>query len=537
VRPLLPGAPGCLVVVTSRDQLAGLIVADDARAVTLDVLTEPEAVDLLVRRIGRSRVEAEPAEAADIVAACARLPLALSVVAARAAMHPGFSLATLAAELRQSRGGLDSFAGGDTVSDVRTVLSWSYRTLSPAGARLFRLLGLHPGPNVTAPAAASLAGVPPAQVRPLLAELARAHLVVEQVPGRFGSHDLLRAYAAELVREHDPEPERDAAVHRMLDHYLRTACAADALLDPHRDVVELPPSPAGVTPEEIADRARAVDWFTAEHEVLLAAVAQAAAARLDEHTALLAWALVSFLDRRGYWGDLAGTQHLALGAVERLGDQAAAAHAHRSLARAYARTGRYPEALEHLRAALTVSEQVDDRTGQARTHLNLAWVLELQGDYAVALKHAGQALALNEAMGHRPALANALNAVGWLRARVGDNEAAVVACRQALALAEELGDEQQQAATWDSIGFAYHRMGRFAEAVSAYQRAADLLQELGDRFSQATALRHLGDVHVEAGDPAAAETVWRRALSLLEKLNHPDAEQIRARLTAAAAPT
>ena len=535
VRPLLPGAPGCLVLVTSRDQLTGLIVADDAHAVTLDVLTEAEAVDLLVRRLGRARVDAEPAAVAQIVEACARLPLALSVVAARAAMHPGFPLASLAAELRQSPG-LDSFAGGDSASDVRTVLSWSYRTLSPAAARLFRLLGLHPGPSVTAPAAASLAELSPHRARSLLAELARAHLVAEQVPGRFVSHDLLRAYATELVQLHDSAAERDAAVHRLLDHYLRTACAADAVLDPHRDAIDLPEAAPGVLPEAIADRPQAVQWFTAEHAVLLAAVGQAAAIKLDRRTAHLAWALLTYLDRQGYWGDLATAQQLALVSVERLGDLTAASLVHRSLARAYARTGDHEKALAHLRAALDLSIELEDRTGQARVQQHLAWVLELKGDYAVALKHARAALAINELLGHRKGQANALNTVGWMQARIGDHENAVASCRQALHLFEELGEGQGQAATWDSIGFAYQRQGRLDEAVSAYRRAATLLRELGDRYDETTALRHLGDVLAEAGDQEAARQAWQQALALLEQLNHPGAEEIRARLSAIGTP-
>ncbi|HEU4423406.1 MAG TPA: BTAD domain-containing putative transcriptional regulator, partial [Pilimelia sp.] len=194
VRPLLPGTPGCLVVVTSRAQLPGLVTAG-AHPLTLDLLAPAEARDLLTRRLGADRLAADPDAVDEIITRCARLPLALTVVAARAAYSPSFRLATIAAELRHTRGGLDAFDSGDTATDVRAVFSWSYRALSPDAARLFRLLGIHPGPDISTPAAASLAGIPPDQARPLLAELARAHLITEHRPGRYAFHDLMRAYA------------------------------------------------------------------------------------------------------------------------------------------------------------------------------------------------------------------------------------------------------------------------------------------------------------------------------------------------------
>jgi DNA-binding SARP family transcriptional activator/Tfp pilus assembly protein PilF len=536
VRPLLPGAPGCLVLVTSRNQLAGLIVADDAHSVTLDVLSEAESIDVLAHRLGRGRVDAERAAATEIVAACARLPLALGVVAARAAMHPGFPLSVLADELRQTRGGLDAFAGGDTASDVRAVLSWSYRTLSPAAASLFRLIALHTGPDITAPAAASLAARPPGTVRPLLAELARAHLVAEHAPGRYASHDLLRAYATELVQVHDAPAEREAAVHRVLAHYLHTALTADALLVPHWDLVDPPMLPAGVTPEPIADPGRALDWFSGEHAVLLAAAGQAAAVGRDEYTAHLAGALMNFLDRRGYWEDLAATQRLALAAADRLGDLALNAHVRRSLARAYARTGRYDEALGHLRPALAISIELGDARSQARTHLSLAWVQELRGDYAVALEHARRVLDLGRVMNHQPTEASALNTIGWLYSRLDDDQRAVAVCQRSLRIFEELADIFGQAFTLDSLGFAYHRMGRFDEAVDAYSRSADLLRELGDRYNEAIARRNLGDAYAEAGQATAARAAWRRSVDLLDEMSHPDAEPVRARLSTGAVP-
>src|SRR5439155_12904450 len=202
VRPLLPGAPGCLVLVTSRDSLVSLVAAEGARPLVLDLLPPGEARQLLTRRLDAARTAAEPDAVEDIVAACARLPLALAIAAARAATNPRLRLAALAAELREN---LDALHGGDATSDVRAVFSSSYRTLTPPAARLFRLLSLCPGADVSAAATASLAGLPPARVRPLLAELTRAHLVSEHAAGRYTMHDLLRAYAAEQARAADPD--------------------------------------------------------------------------------------------------------------------------------------------------------------------------------------------------------------------------------------------------------------------------------------------------------------------------------------------
>ncbi len=205
VRPLLPGSPGCLTLVTSRDQLAGLVAADGAVPLALDLLSTADARDLLTRRLGELRVAAEPAPVDSIITACARLPLALAIVAARAAAHPSFPLAAIAAELAEATSALDPFDGGDLTTDVRAVFSWSYRALGDPAARMFRLLGLHPGPDIAVAAAASLAAVPLGQARAQLTELTRAHLLTEHAPGRYAFHDLLRAYAGELTRVHDDQ--------------------------------------------------------------------------------------------------------------------------------------------------------------------------------------------------------------------------------------------------------------------------------------------------------------------------------------------
>jgi len=234
VRPLLPVSPTCLGLVTSRGQLTGLIATEGAHSLTLDLLCEAEAHELLVQRLGAEAVAAEPRAALELITLCARLPLALSIAAARAATQPGLTLGTLAAELRAARRRLDPFSAGEASTNLRTVFSWSYRNLDGSPARLFRLLGLHRGPDVSTPAAASLAGVPCDLAAEVLAELTQAQLLSEHAPDRFAFHDLLRAYAGELVHRQESDDQRHAATHRMLDHYLHTAAASDRLIQTTR---------------------------------------------------------------------------------------------------------------------------------------------------------------------------------------------------------------------------------------------------------------------------------------------------------------
>ncbi len=252
VRPLLPGSPGCLAIVTSRNQLPGLVVANGASPLNLDLLTAAEARELLARRLGRALTANDRQAADEIIERCARLPLPLAIAAARAATSPHLPLSAVAGELREASGVLDSFDHGDAATDVRAVLSWSYQALGADAARLFRLLGLFPGPDITAAAAASLAAIPLPQARRLLAELTRAHLLAEHSPGRYTFHDLLRAYAAELARAHDSDQRRDAAIRRLLGHYLHTAHRAATLMEsslvPVASVALVPAQPGGIDP-------------------------------------------------------------------------------------------------------------------------------------------------------------------------------------------------------------------------------------------------------------------------------------------------
>ncbi len=531
VRLLLPGAPGCLVLVTSRNQLSSLVTVEGAHPLTVDLPSPAEARDMLARRLGDRRVAAEPEAVEQIVTRCARLPLALAIVAARAAARPDFPLSVLADQLGASRNRLDDLVGGDAISDVRAVFSWSYTTLAPDAARLFRLLGLHPGPDISPHAAASLAALPPSGARPLLDELAGVHLIVEHAPGRYRFHDLLRTYAVERATAVDPDHERHAATRRVLDHYLHTAYAAAMLLDPRREPIEPAPPEQGVAPDAPADYQRALAWFAAEHLVLLAAVRHAADAGLDTLAWQLAWTLVDFLDRRGHWHDHVASGRIAVAAAARLGDPSVLARAHRLLARGLTLLGRFDDSATHLHHALDLHRDTADHLGQAHTHLNIAFAREQQGRHHDALDHTGQALALYREAGHEAGQASALSALATYHALLGDHHQALTHGEQALALHQKLDYPYGQAAAWDSLGHAHHQLGHHARAITCYRHTLDLVRRLGDRYNEASTLVHLGDLHRITGDPDTAHTTWKQALVILDELDHPQADQVRARLT------
>jgi tetratricopeptide (TPR) repeat protein len=530
VRLLLPGAPGCLVLVTSRHQLSSLVAMQGAKPVELDVLSRDESRQLLASRLGEARTSAEPEAVNDIIARCARLPLALAIVAARAAAYPRFLLATVAGELDETRGRLDALHGGDAATDMRAVFSWSYQQLTPDAARLFRQLGLHPGPDISAPAAASLAALPVSQIRRVLAKLTGAHLIVEHSPGRYAFHDLLRAYATEQAHTLEADAERRTAVHRLLDHYLHTARNADRLLNPVRDWITFAPPMPGVTPEHPADYQQALAWFTSEHTVLLTVVDQAAGAGFDTHTWQLAWTLVSFLNYRGHRHDAAGTQRAAVAAARRLADPAVQARINGILGATYTQLGCLDDAHTHLLQALHLGIQASDQALQAHAHLDLAEVLGLQGRHADALGHARQARDQFNVVGDRHGQAMGLNAIGWCQAMNGDHRQALISCQQALPLFQELGDRHSEAHTWENLGYAHHHLGDHAQARTHYRHALDLFRDLGNRHEEAAILTRLGDTHHAAGQGGAARDAWRHALTILDDLGHPDAENVRAKL-------
>jgi tetratricopeptide (TPR) repeat protein/transcriptional regulator with XRE-family HTH domain len=531
VRPLLPASPGSLVVVTSRNQLVGLAASDGARLLILNVLTRREAIQLLTARLGASRAAAEPDAVAGIAGLCAYLPLALTVAAARAASRPGFPISALAAELRDAADRLDALNAGDPAASVRAVFSWSYTHLSDDSARMFRLLGLHPGPDLTVPAAASLAGVDEPEARRMLLELTRVCLIAEHVPGRYAFHDLLRAYATAEAYARDNGPERAAATGRVFDHYLHTAHRADELLKRNRAreaATTLPPP--GAVAEQVADYDQAMAWFQAEHEVLLMLVGQAAQVGLDTYAWQLTELLTTSLDRRGHWGSSAYAQRIALAAAERLADQDKQASAHRALGQSLNRLGCREDARVHFGQALGLYRQLGDRIGQGRAFSSLGAISDSEGQHRDALEHSLQAYELFRAAGDRGWQATVLNNIGWCHGQLGDYEQALACAQQAISLHQELGRRESEACAWDSLGYAHAQLGQHSDALACHQRAIAIFRELGDRFNEADVLAHVGDVQYAVGKLPQAREAWQLALAILDELQLPDAAKVRAKL-------
>jgi DNA-binding SARP family transcriptional activator/tetratricopeptide (TPR) repeat protein len=529
VRPLLPCSPGSLVVVTSRRQLPGLVATDGARPVPLSLLRTEESRLLLAHRLDAERLAAAPAAVDAIVARCAGLPLALAVVAANALTRPDTTLATLASELT-SADPLRTLGGDDTATDVRQVFSWSYRSLRPAAAGLFRLLGIHQAADLGLPAVASLGALDTVEARAHLTELCEASLVTVAGPDRYTMHDLLRGYAMAVARETDPPPLLAQARLRLVDHYLQSAVAADRGLYSHRTPIDIAAPLAGVTVVAPDDHDAALAWFDEERHVFPAIVELAMRIGAWTPAWQLPWALALFHDRRSLWHDLLAVHTRALEAAGRLDDDGARAHARRGLARALNPMGRHEEAQAHLEEALRLHRRCGDDLSLANTHLALAVVFNHKGCYRDGLAETVQALEHFRGADDKHGLAVALNATGWYHAQLGEHEQAITYCEQALHLLQAEGDRLSTAATWDSIGHAQHRLGRHEQALASYRRAISLFTETGDRYNAADVTVHLGDLYADSGDPTLARETWLAALSTLEEIGHAQAASVRERI-------
>ncbi|UXY33527.1 ATP-binding protein [Streptomyces albidocamelliae] len=528
VRPLLPTDPGSVAVVTSRNRLDGLVVREGALRIALDVLPRYAARTLLERQMGAERLAQEPREADELVHLCARLPLALSVAAARTATAPAGSVGALVRELRRARAPLDLFGVQDADVDLRSVFHGSYALLPAPAARLFRLLGCHPGPDIDGTSCAGLVGAsdPPTA---LLDTLTAAHLVRQHTPGRYALHDLLRLYAAELL-DGGPPQERREGTERLLRHYVDTARLADHHLEPWRPAPGGPPKPTAAQPA-IGDRATATGWFETELSSLQALVAQAAVTPgLEPYAWRLADACAVHLRRSGHRTQRAAVHALARDAAARAADRAAHATATRRLADALSRLHRTREALGLLHEALRTCRDLGDEEGVREVRLSLVRVHGSCGDPRRALPHARLALAMAERTGDPLALADGRTAVSQQWERLGEHTVALDHARRALDLYTRLGHLDGQAGILIGMGRSEQALGRPAAAIGHYQVSLSLDRALGDRYREAHALAHLGDAHAALGRDEDAGALWEEALALFEDLHHPDAEPVRARL-------
>lgn len=514
VRPLLPGTNSCVVVVTSRDSLAGLVALHGAHRVLVDQLPAGDAVALLRRLIGE-RVDAEPEAAGTLVERCVRLPLTLRLTAELAVSRPATRLAKLVDELRAAQRALDLLSGGDDQrAAVRAVFSWSLRQLAPGTVQAFAALGKHPAPLFDAYALAALADRPLDRAETELSTLVRASLV-QPTGDRFGMHDLLKAYAAEISVT---EP---AALDRVYDYYLATIAAAMDRLYPgeahRRPLVTTPASPMPDLPD--ADGAR--DWLDAELTTIQALAADAVAHDTPERSVTLSALLFRYLDGHRQTAALAIHGH-ARDAARALCDRAAEADALVALGGLHLQAGRGKPAAADFSAAYSLFGQAGNLLGQARSLGNLGMIEESAGRYSAAASCYTRAQSMFHQIGDVLGQAHILTRLGTVEARLGQSEAGHGHLQQALALHEQAGHRFGEA--WVKVGFgevAAHE-GRPADALRFHAEAADLFGLLGHRDSEAWAIDGLGRAEVLGGRPADAAAHHRRALDLFRE--HGDRE-------------
>ncbi|MGC9671365.1 AfsR/SARP family transcriptional regulator [Planosporangium sp. 12N6] len=514
VTPLLPGSASCTVLITSRHRLAGLVATHGVRPLPLDVLDAADAHQLLERHLGPQRVAAEPEAVTDLLDLCAGLPLALGIVAARAATQPDFPLAVLADELRKTETRLDALNLGDVTADLRAVFSSSYRALPTRVAEVFGLLGMAPGPDISLPAAASLIAASHAHTRGLLQQLGNAHLVQEYTPGRYRLHDLVRVYAVEVALDDQPRQARREALRRLTDFYLHTAYAGDRVLEPHRQPIEIGQPTPGCVPDALESRAAAMAWFNAEYPCLRAA--QRLAADQGWHTAVcqLAWVLGTFHYRRGRLEDNLTMWTVGLASADAADDPNLQALVHRLLGEACARVDKHTEALDHLQEALVLTDRIGDAASHAWVLRTLAWLYGQQGGDRQALAYATQALNLCRQLGNPVREAEALNAVGWYHGRLGHYDSATAFCEQALDLFQRHHNDHGRATALDSLGYLARRTGQHARALTYYQQAVHQFHSVGNAYEAATTLVYVGDTHHALDQHAEAREAWQQALDL-----------------------
>ncbi|HTF08430.1 MAG TPA: BTAD domain-containing putative transcriptional regulator, partial [Asanoa sp.] len=513
VRPLLPGSPSCVVLVTSRAQLGGLTASHGARRLTVDLLTEPEAVLLLHTIIGAARVDAEPDAALALVRACGHLPLAVRIAAAQLDASPTTTLDAYVRALDQ--GPLDQLAiEGDELSGVRAAFRASYDRLSLVERGLFRLLGAVPGTDVDAAGAAALADL--ADVTGALDGLVAAHLVTVHRPGRFGLHDLLRAYARELT---DPAEER-AAVGRLHAHYLATADAAARRLYPH--MVRLPLADLPKV-DEFAANPTALAWLDAEHRNILAAIGHAATAGPVRGSWQLTDALRGYFWQTSHTVDWLAAVNASLDAAEATGDLQAQAAMHTSIALAQQSQGHLAEAAAEFDTAADLSDRAGWSHGQAAASGNLGVVLKNMGDFAGSARRSERALELHRANGYRPGEASTLITLGGLYHDLGELRRAADYCVTALAMHEEIGSRIGQLIALNNLAAVEHLLGE-PTAADRFRAAMELQSDVGKAHSEAHLLGGLATVQRDRGELALALANAEAALDKAREAADPMVE-------------
>ncbi|WP_170211859.1 AfsR/SARP family transcriptional regulator [Saccharothrix australiensis] len=495
VRPLLPGGPRCLALVTSRRRLTDL---DSARTLSLDVLPHRQAVALFTRVLGDER--REPGAVGEVVGLCGHLPLAIRIAAARLRSRPVWTVGRLAGRLRA---GLSELATGDR--SVVTALHLSYRQLTEAQQRLFRLLGLHPGADFDGWSAAALTAAGVVEVERTLEELVDLHLLQEPEPGRYRMHDLLRAFAVELTTATDSAQSRHAARTRLRDRYLSTAARAVDVVAPGDDHVR---PPADLPGPALSGYAEAMAWLERERENLVATAIAGA------HSGELSTTLLRYLDLRGYHDDALALHGHAYATARGRADAEAECQALGNLGTACERLGRYDSAEKHHRNALDLARSVGALPLEGRTHNNLANVYLAVADHHNALVHYRQALDIAVRTGNRVGQCRSANNLGIVHERLGQYDEAAVQHTEALTVAEQVGDVAGRGYALHSLGFAYRRLGRADEALGHFRQAVTIAEHTANRSLEGYTRLGLGLLLADLGRFAESAANLHNALSV-----------------------
>jgi len=516
VLPLLPGAGGSLVLVTSRRHLSAL---DDATAVSLDTLPPAQAAALLVRLAGRAGLSPDDPPVAELTRLCGYLPLAIGMVARQLHHHPAWSLAERAGELAAAVDRLELMATENL--SVAAAFDLSYADLAEDQQRLFRRLGLHPGPDIDSYAAAALDGTDLSAARRGLEALYDQYLLTEPAQGRYRMHDLIREHARALADRLDPDRDRDGATTRLLDYYQHTAALADALIA--RQGRPAPVRAGGTvaaTVPALADRQQALAWARAERASLLACLDHASNTGQHARVTALTAGLAGLLRRDGPWAEAIARHTAAIQAARHLGDRLGQANALTDLGDIRRLTGDYPAAAQALEHSLGIYRDLDDRLGQANALTDLGEIRRLTGDYPAAAQPLEQALGIYRDLDDRLGQANALRYLGAARHATDDYPAAAQALEQALGIYRDLGDRLGQANALNYLGVVRWTMGDYPSAARDLEQALGIFRDLGDRLGQANALRYLGDVRRAMVDYPAGAQALEQALGICRDLGN-----------------
>ncbi|TCO53772.1 AfsR/SARP family transcriptional regulator [Actinocrispum wychmicini] len=510
VLPLIPGSTASLLVITSRNTLAPLVVRHTVSAIRVDALDHSDAQTLITRVLGAARVGREPVPAARLARLCGGMPLALRIAAAKLLVQPSRPIRDLVAELA-SADRLDSLAVAGDSRSVRTVFASAYRSLSAPAARAFRVLGSHPGPSFCVHLVAAACGVAVAEARPWIAELSASHLVTEVGGGRYRLHDLIRLFAHQCGLIDEPAADRAAMAGRIVGWYVSLAGVLG------ESTVELP---------RFADRHAALDFLDAERPNMVPIAQFADEQGLYAKVCALTSALTGYFDARGHWTDRIEMCRVSVAAAGRLGDPGTEGEMLRSLGTAYRLSRRMTEALECYPRALELMSLAGDKRGEAAVYNNIGGAnVELRHfDEAIAAYQ--QALTLNTAVGNQRGMALAQRNLGYTYVRTGRPEESLDVLRLALANSRAISDPWLQAGTLDTLGEAFLHRGDLTSALEHFAAALAVARRIGDRRFESETLNNIGITQLEQGDPDAALTSLREALAASHGLADPHGESV-----------